>query len=116
VRWSGVASAGRLLTAVRSTEEVSAFYHRTLGPLLALDSRQRDELYRTLDAYIGSGGSAVQAAKRLHTHRNTVLYRLERLNHVLQMDLRDPQVRFVVQLALHAGAVAGTGETTAAAG
>ena len=108
-----VSGVRRLLAAVAPEEELERFHRATLGPLLAQDARQRGELSRTLEAYIECGGNTVQAAKRIRAHRNTVLYRLDRLRELLGVDLRDANARFVLQLALHAGAAAGA---TAASG
>ncbi len=100
----GVDGVRRLLAAVAPEDELERFHRATLGPLLDEDARQHGELSRTLEAYIECGGNTVQAAKRVCAHRNTVLYRLERLRELLGVDLRDPHARFVLQLALHAGA------------
>jgi hypothetical protein len=97
----GVEGVRRLLSEAPE-KDVERFYRAALGPLLVEDARQRGELSRTLLAYLECGGNTVQAAKRVCAHRNTVLYRLDRLNQLLGRDLRDPQVRFVLQLALHA--------------
>ena len=92
----------RLLAAVSPAAELDSFSHELLGPLVGLAARQRRELYRTLETYVACGGHSVQTARRLRAHRNTVLYRLERLQTLLGVDLRDPQARFVLQLALQA--------------
>ena len=95
----------RLLAAVSPAAELDSFSHDLLGPLVSLEARQRRDLFRTLELYVACGGNSVQTAQRLRTHRNTVLYRLERLETLLGVDLRDPQARFVLQLALQARAL-----------
>jgi hypothetical protein len=51
--------------------------HTVLGPVLA--AHDRDVLLETLEAWFAADGSTVQTGRRLHCHRNTVLYRLGRI-------------------------------------
>ena len=60
------------------------------------------ELLDTLDVHLGTGCSGSATATRLGVHRNTVLHRLRRINEITSLDLDDPDVRFLVQLALRA--------------
>jgi hypothetical protein len=51
----------------------------TLGPILDLPAGESDDLLRTIDAWVGSLGSSLRAARALYCHRNTVLNRLHRI-------------------------------------
>ncbi|MFI7602444.1 PucR family transcriptional regulator [Actinoplanes sp. NPDC049681] len=53
--------------------------HAILGPVHGLPPDERILLLSTLDAWFAAGGSTAGAAERLHCHRNTVLYRLNRI-------------------------------------
>jgi purine catabolism regulator len=90
----------RLLLSVRDHPEVDRFYRETMEKLAAQDARSDGELLRTLDAYFASNGSPTEAAARLHVHRNTLLYRLQRIRAVAEIDLDDPEVRLSLQLGL----------------
>ncbi|MEO1644836.1 MAG: PucR family transcriptional regulator ligand-binding domain-containing protein [Chloroflexota bacterium] len=70
-------------------------------PLLRrlLDERQAD-LFRTLEAYLDSGGNGVATAESLHIHRSTLNYRLQRIYHVCDVNLQDAAVRTNLQVAL----------------
>lgn len=61
----------------------------TFGPILALPVHERDELLRTIHAWINSLGSPHKAARTLYCHRNTVLNRLHRIHTLTQLDLTD---------------------------
>lgn len=50
---------------------------RALGPL-AQDTASADRLRRTLHGFLDAQGSYVAAAERLHLHKNTVRYRIQR--------------------------------------
>lgn len=71
----------------------------------ATDGRMRalDCLASSVAKLAATVESTLAASPR--PHRNTVLYRLECLNQLIAADLRGPQVRFILQLALQAGAI-----------
>lgn len=96
----------RILAAVQS-EELRHFYDDTLGALVAHDRKTGGDLMRTLETYVECGGSLIETAERLHTHRNTVLYRIERIVEVLRMDVRQPEQRLLLHLALRSANVLG---------
>ncbi len=54
-----------------------------LGPLEAYDRARRAEFVQTLDAFLRAGGNHMRAARHLHVHRNTLIYRLERIQELL---------------------------------
>lgn len=70
-------------------------------PLLRrlLDEKQAD-LFRTLEAYLDSGGNGVGTADILHIHRSTLNYRLQRIFHISEVNLQDPMIRTNLQVAL----------------
>lgn len=53
--------------------------HSVLGGILSLGAAAAEPLLATLGAWIEAGGSTPQTAKLLHCHRNTVLYRMQRI-------------------------------------
>ena len=88
----------RFLFALEKLAELRSFREEALGPL-----RRKDKggvLLTTLRAYLAVNGSPTDAAERLHLHRNTVLYRLSRIEAVLGSDLRDADVRLTLHLAV----------------
>lgn len=90
----------QLLTALRGNQEAARFYRRTLGKLLTHDEEHNAELVTTLEAFFTCHGNLSQTATRLHIHRNTLTYRLERIAEITRLDLNDPEARFSLQLAL----------------
>ena len=55
---------------------------RTVGPLLAYDAEHRSDLVRTLREYLGANRASARAAATLHVHRNTLAYRLRKIEHL----------------------------------
>ncbi len=90
----------RLLFHLHGAEDARAFYQEVLGPLIDYDRRTHNELVETLEAYFACNGNLSQAARQLHLHRNSLLYRLERIQEVLHADLEDAEIRLSLQVAL----------------
>lgn len=61
-----------------------------LGGVLALGPAGAKPLLATLEAWIASGGSTPKSATLLHCHRNTVLYRMQRITELTGRRLSDP--------------------------
>jgi PucR family transcriptional regulator, purine catabolism regulatory protein len=93
----------RLLYALEPLPELRAFRDDALTRLRAKD--RGGVLLLTLGAYLATNGSPTDAADRLHLHRNTVLYRLGRIEDLLGVDLRNAEVRLGLHLALKIGEV-----------
>jgi DNA-binding PucR family transcriptional regulator len=89
----------QLLLALRESGHLSPFVERTLAPLLA-DTRTGDVLVDTLDVFFACNGNLSEAARRLHLHRNSLIYRLSRARELLGRDLDDPELRLSLQLAI----------------
>lgn len=78
-------------------DRLDAFVHEQLGPLL-----HREDLLRTLDAWLSTSGSRASVATRLHLHRNSVGYRVGVIRDLLGVDPLDPAVLPQLQAALTA--------------
>lgn len=95
----------RLLFAMHSHPELRAFYDDRVGALVEYDRRTGAGLMATLEAFFRCHGSPTEMAKLLHLHRNTVLYRLRRIEEVGQVRLSDPETRLGLHLCLRVGEV-----------
>ncbi len=100
VAYFGELGIYRLLFHVQDAEDVHAFYEEVLGPLVEYDRRTDNDLVDTLETYFACNGNLSEAARRLHLHRNSLLYRLERIQEVLQTNLEDADIRLSLQVAL----------------
>lgn len=85
----------------RDTAELMRdFVSRTLDPVLRQDETHGTQLVATLKSYFRHGSSLKAAAQELHVHPNTVLQRLQRVAHLLDIDLHDSSSVLEIQLAL----------------
>jgi purine catabolism regulator len=97
----------RLLAGLNASAELREYHTEMLGELKRRD--RAGVLQQTLRAYLACNGSPTDAADRLHLHRNTVLYRLGRIQEIAGVDLRDAEVRLNLHLALKIEDVLATG-------
>ncbi len=91
----------RLIYAAEQLPELQTFQEEALFSLLAYDKTHGAELIKTLEAFFSANCSPKEAAAILHVHRNTVLYRLERIAEITGHDLNDSEIRLRLHLALH---------------
>jgi hypothetical protein len=94
-------------------DRLDRFVERTLGDLVAEDAATA-RVRETLLAWLEEGGNARRAAERLHTHKNTVLYRVQRARQILGHAPDDD--RLALQLALLARSRLRLAERTNAGG
>lgn len=92
----------RLLFQLEHSPELEAFCHEMIGTLIAYDRAQGTDLVETLSAYFAHKGNLSQTAEALFVHRNTLLYRMERIREISGLDLDNPETRLSIQLALRA--------------
>lgn len=92
----------RLLLPLTESNELRAFAIQVLGRLIADERAGKTDLLETLRVYFECNGNVAQTAKLLFIHRNTLLYRLERVREVGGLDLDNAETRLQVQLALRA--------------
>jgi purine catabolism regulator len=90
----------RLLVAMTQHAEMDDFYRQSAGPIVAYDERTGAGLMETLDAFFHCHGSPTETAQRLHVHRNTVLYRLRRIEEIGGLRLEDASTRLNLHLCL----------------
>jgi purine catabolism regulator len=92
----------QLILSLSDRDKLAGFCERTLGPLLEYDMRQHADLIKTLEAFFACHGNLSQTAEVLIVHRNTLLYRMNRINEIAQIDLNRPETRLALHLALTA--------------
>lgn len=87
---------GMFITLANTSQERKAeLAHQILSPLL------RDEqLYKTVQAFLGSGLNLTDAAERLHVHRNTLIYRLDKTKKLIGLDPRHFDDALQIKLGL----------------
>lgn len=90
----------RLLSQLDNVPSVQSFADQVIGPLIDYDRQHRSNLTETIGEYFNHHGNVSQTAEALFIHRNTLLYRLERIQDLTGHDLNQADMRLALQLAL----------------
>ncbi|NLJ33382.1 MAG: PucR family transcriptional regulator [Firmicutes bacterium] len=89
-----------LLDSGGNAGELENFFQNTVGKLVSFDEENNTDLVKTLEAFFASRGNISSAAKELFIHRNTMMYRLDRIKLILGVDLADPEQLLELNLGL----------------
>ena len=94
-RYFGYESLGfyKVLFNVSNRKELESFRSEVLGPLNEYDKRHGGELLPTLTAFLEDTENLSIVADRLHIHRNTLRYRLQKVEEITGRNLGDTQDR-----------------------
>jgi carbohydrate diacid regulator len=87
---------GMFITLANTSQDRKAeLAHQILSPLL------RDEqLFKTVQAFLASGLNLTEAADKLHIHRNTLIYRLDKTKKLINLDPRHFDDALQIKLGL----------------
>lgn len=96
----------------KNLEHLRRFYEESLQPLVEHDRQKQGDLVRTLNGFFDANGNLAKAAADLDVHRNTLVYRLERISDLTGLDLNDADNRLILHLALKVQRVLATLQST----
>lgn len=88
-----------LLDDLSHSPDISPFRELVL-PLSDYDDKRGSGLMQTLSVYFDTGANASETADRLFLHRNSLLYRLERIQELTGLNLKESDARLALQLGL----------------
>lgn len=78
-----------LMKVDRGNDMVNDFYRETIGPLVEYDRRNGTDFVNFLMVYFEYGGHVRQIGEALYLHRNSVNYRLNKIEQIVGRDLSD---------------------------
>ena len=78
------------------------YHEKELLSLKNEDHMKGTDFYRTLKEYLLHGNNVSMTSKKLFIHRNTMIYRLGKINEILGVDINDPAVskRLMISMIL----------------
>lgn len=98
----GDLSLSKLLLNVQDYRHLQGFCQDWLSDILSYDSQNHSDLLLTMSVYFGNNGNMAATAKQLNVHRNTLVYRLNRIAEITQLDMDDADVQLNLHLAIKA--------------
>lgn len=91
-----------LLGNAISFDNLLSLYSNTVAELDVFDRENNTEFLQTLEVFLEHNCNTSKAAQELHLHRNTMMYRMERIEDILQVDLKMPEVVLNLRLGIRA--------------
>ena len=89
-----------LLSNLQGQDMVTELLHPAISALEQYDRENQTQLLQTLRVYMQEDRNQIETAGKLHTHRNTVKYRLERIDQLTGIDFSNWQERCYLNLSL----------------
>ena len=89
-----------LLFTLREDPHLQAFVERTLGPLLSHDAQHGGDYVLTVASFLKLRGNKSLTATAMGMSRQTLYERLNRIQHLLRVDLDDPETSTSVYAAI----------------
>ncbi len=90
----------QLLCELENIPVVENFSAQIIAPLAKYDEEHRGSLVQTLEAYFNHHGNISRTAESLFVHRNTLLYRMDRIQELTGQDLNNANMRLALHLSL----------------
>ena len=66
-----------------------------------MEEAKHEDFLHTLDLYLKTGGNILQVAKLNNAHRNTIIYRINKMEELVFSDFSDGETRTELQVALY---------------
>lgn len=95
----------KLLAEIKNKNILEQMYEETLGKLKIFAKDKLSDYMKTLELFLKFGGNMQKISEENSTHRNTVIYRIRRIEETLGVDLGDGDVRCKIQMAIYIGKV-----------
>ncbi len=90
----------RILSHEEIQPELYQFFMETLGPIVEYDREKDAELLDTLKMYYQCGCNLKRVSEEMYTHYNTVIYRMQRIKEIGNIDFNDSNTTLNVHIAL----------------
>ncbi|MBU6080563.1 PucR family transcriptional regulator [Allobacillus halotolerans] len=90
----------RLLLSIEGTDALINIVNDTIRPLLEYDRKKQSDLIHTFMTYQTFKGNVSQTARALFLHRQTLLYRLRRIESLTGLTLVDSDDSFLLEMSI----------------
>lgn len=93
----------RLFFEINNHNEMRKLFNENLLKLKKYDEKNSSNLLQTLIVYLRENRNLGKTAEILYIHRNTIKYRVKRIEEILNCDLKDEEVIFNIKLCIRIG-------------
>lgn len=88
-----------LLRDMKDSSLTTLFLEKYIEPLQKYSAEKNADLFHTLRTFLHNHGNLSKTANSLYIHRSSLLYRMEKIESLLEIELDDPDHRFNLMLA-----------------
>ena len=89
-----------LVTAIKRDVDYSSLLHPAIKRLAEHDRDNQTDFLHTLEVYLENDCNAQKCGRILFLHRNSLVYRIHRIQEIAGCDLSDPSERAYLRLSL----------------
>lgn len=88
----------KLLMCIDDIETIQEYINETVKPLYEYDKSHKSDLAKVLKSYIRHSGKVKETSEELFVHRNTINYKINKAEEILDIDLSDLEERLRVKI------------------
>lgn len=88
----------KLLMSIEDEEIIQEYYKHTIQPLIDYDKKNNSLLTDVLRSYLKNDGSVKETADELFIHRNTVNYKINKIEELLNINLSSLDIRLQLRV------------------
>ncbi len=90
----------KILLEIKDKAKVEEYCNNVIGEILNWDEKNNSNYYETLKCYFNNDASVIKAAQEMNIHRNTINYKIKKIEGLLNCDLSSFEERFSIMLAM----------------
>ncbi|MCR4435772.1 MAG: helix-turn-helix domain-containing protein [Clostridiales bacterium] len=81
-----------VVEACSAAGDLKKYCHPSLLKLIEYDKQNNTSFVQTLAKYVYNSKNVAETANDLHIHRNTILYRIEKISEIMNVDLTNSNI------------------------
>ena len=89
----------RLVNTIQDEADVDYLLHPALDVIERYDRENQTDLLNTLRVYLENDCNAQKCGRLLFLHRNSLVYRIHRIQEITGCDLADPEERSYLRIS-----------------
>lgn len=89
----------KILTEIHNIALLKEYYDSTVGKLKKYDEQNHTDFTKIFYVFLKENGNCLQTSKKLYLHRNTLIYKINKIQELIKRDLSDTSVRLEFYMA-----------------
>jgi len=85
--------AYKLATSIEDADLLFDYYNDTVGKLDKYDLQHDTDFSKIFYVFLKENGASIKASQKLFLHRNTLMYKINKIQEIIERDVTDEEVR-----------------------